>query len=183
MITEFLAVQGWRHPDIPLSRIYEQLIPSSLASFAICTFGFHKVLSDWWVSGLVDVDRKNYKGESLLGLAAVRGFASTTEGLLSNNTDVNVQGGLYGDALQAASAGGHNRIVQRLLEEGADVNAQGGHYDNALQTASDRGHGQIFQRLKLYSTTQSPLTSMRRTDAKAQREISRRQNEENKHFR
>jgi ankyrin repeat protein len=76
---------------------------------------------------------------------------------LSNNTDVNVQGGLYDDALQAASAGDHNQIVQRLLEEGADVNAQGGHYDNALQTASDRGHGQIFQRLKLYSTTQSPL--------------------------
>ena len=68
-----------------------------------------------------------------------------------------MQGGLYSDALQAASAGGHNRIVQRLLEEGADVNAQGGHYDNALQTASDRGHGQIFQRLKLYTTTQSPL--------------------------
>jgi ankyrin repeat protein len=112
----------------------------------------------------------------------VRGFASITEELLSNNTDVNGQGGLYGDALQAASAGGHNQIVQRLLEEGADVNAQGGHYDNALQTASDRGHGQISQRLKLYSTTQSPLTSMPRTDAKAQREISWRQNEENKHF-
>jgi hypothetical protein len=108
MITEFVAVQGWGHSDIPLSRIFEQLKPSSLASLAICAFGFHKVLSDWWVSGFVGVDRKNYKSKSLLGLAAVGGFVSITEELLTKNADVNVQGEFYGNALQAASRGGHD---------------------------------------------------------------------------
>jgi ankyrin repeat protein len=33
----------------------------------------------------------------------------------------------YGNALQAASSGGHEAIVKLLLEKGADVNAQGGY--------------------------------------------------------
>ncbi len=37
--------------------------------------------------------------------------------------DVNMQGGEYGNALQAASVGGDVEIVQQLLEHGADVNA------------------------------------------------------------
>ena len=34
----------------------------------------------------------------------------------------------HGNALQAASAQGHDQIVERLLAWGADVNAQGGVY-------------------------------------------------------
>ena len=45
-----------------------------------------------------------------------------------------------GNALQAASSGGHEAIVKLLLEKGADVNAQGGEYGNALQAASSGGH-------------------------------------------
>jgi hypothetical protein len=41
------------------------------------------------------------------------------------------QGGRYGNALQAASAGGYEKAVQTLLAAGADVNAQGGEYGNA----------------------------------------------------
>ncbi len=52
--------------------------------------------------------------------------------LLERGADVNAQGGVYGNALQAASHGGHGEIVRQLLERGADVNAQGGHYGNAL---------------------------------------------------
>jgi hypothetical protein len=54
--------------------------------------------------------------------------------------------GEYGNALPAASRGGHDKVVQMLLDAGADVNAQGGEYSNALQAASndvDR-KGQIF---------------------------------------
>ena len=36
---------------------------------------------------------------------------------------VNAQGSSYGNALQAASAHGHEAIVGLLLEKGADVNA------------------------------------------------------------
>ena len=57
----------------------------------------------------------------------------------------NTQGGFYGNALQAASSGGHNKVVQMLLDKGADVNAAGGEYGYALQAASKGGHDQVVQ--------------------------------------
>ena len=47
------------------------------------------------------------------------------------NIDVIAQGGEYDNALQAASFGGHDKVVRMLLEKGADVNVQGGEYSNA----------------------------------------------------
>jgi ankyrin repeat protein len=41
------------------------------------------------------------------------------------------RGGDYGNALQAASTGGHEAIVKLLIEKGADVNVQGEYYGNA----------------------------------------------------
>jgi ankyrin repeat domain-containing protein 50 len=61
--------------------------------------------------------------------------------------DVNVQGGIYGNALQAASVRGHETIVELLLNNGADINAQGGDYGNALQAASAGGHETIVKLL------------------------------------
>jgi ankyrin repeat protein len=46
--------------------------------------------------------------------------------LLEKGADVNAQGGYFGNALQAASSGGHDSVVTLLLDKGADVNAQGG---------------------------------------------------------
>ncbi|KFZ01712.1 hypothetical protein V500_00651 [Pseudogymnoascus sp. VKM F-4518 (FW-2643)] len=43
---------------------------------------------------------------------------------------VNALGGRYGNALEAASAKGHEQIVKLLLDKGADVNAQGEEYGN-----------------------------------------------------
>ncbi|KAJ5520152.1 NACHT nucleoside triphosphatase [Penicillium fimorum] len=57
----------------------------------------------------------------------------------------NAQGGEYGNALQAASYSGHEKVVQILLDHDADVNAQGGRWANALQTASYHGHGNVVQ--------------------------------------
>lgn len=61
--------------------------------------------------------------------------------------EINAQGGLYGNALQAASLRGHDKIVQLLQEKGAEINAQGGRFGNALQAASLRGHEKIVQLL------------------------------------
>jgi ankyrin repeat protein len=61
--------------------------------------------------------------------------------------DANVQGGHYDNALQAASAGGHEKTVQMLIDAGADVNAQGGYFGNALQAASAEGHDKTVQML------------------------------------
>jgi hypothetical protein len=79
--------------------------------------------------------------------AALLGFSTVTRLLLNAGADVNAQGGSYGDALQAASAGGHEQVVKTLLDAGADVNAQGGYYGDALRAASAKGHEQVVKTL------------------------------------
>ena len=79
--------------------------------------------------------------------AALLGLSTVTELLLDAGADSNAQGGHYGNALQAASYGGHEQVVKTLLDAGADVNAQGGEYGNALQAASARGYEQVVKTL------------------------------------
>ncbi|KAM6529613.1 hypothetical protein FALCPG4_007743 [Fusarium falciforme] len=79
--------------------------------------------------------------------ACLGGLAGAARDLMDEGADVNAKGGLYGNALQAASDGGHLEIVQLLLDKGADVNAQGGDYGNALQAASLEGHLEVVQLL------------------------------------
>ena len=56
--------------------------------------------------------------------------------ILAGDVNVNVYGGYYGYALQAACIKSDIEIVQLLLEKGADINAHGGEYGTALQAAS-----------------------------------------------
>jgi ankyrin repeat protein len=65
--------------------------------------------------------------------------------LLEKGVNVNAQGGVYGNALQAASHNGHEAVVRLLLKKGANVNAQGGYYGNALQAASSEGHEAVVR--------------------------------------
>lgn len=52
--------------------------------------------------------------------AALLGLEDVLTGILSDfSRDINVQGGHYGNALQAASHSGHERAVQILLDHGA----------------------------------------------------------------
>ena len=53
---------------------------------------------------------------------------------------MNAQGGYYGNALQAASYGGHDAIAKLFINKGVDVKIQGGHYGNALQATFYPGH-------------------------------------------
>ncbi|KAG7287647.1 hypothetical protein NEMBOFW57_007160 [Staphylotrichum longicolle] len=70
-------------------------------------------------------------------MLSLRGFEPLITLVLAEaGADVDGQGGLYGNALQAASVEGHSKIVQQLLEHGADVNAQGGLFGNALYAAA-----------------------------------------------
>ncbi|KAL8366135.1 hypothetical protein RB595_004758 [Gaeumannomyces hyphopodioides] len=68
------------------------------------------------------------------------GFKQAAICLLGKGADVNARGGLYGNALQAASRKGHTETARLLVDKGADINARGGVYDNALQAASREGH-------------------------------------------
>lgn len=63
------------------------------------------------------------------------GLVAPARDLIGKGADVNAQGGVFGNALVAASSGGYQEIVKLLLDKGADVNVQGGEYDNALQGA------------------------------------------------
>ena len=76
---------------------------------------------------------------SKLFSGSVASSSSSGLSLAEVSTDINAQGGWYGNALQAASAQGHEAIVRQLLDKGADINAQGGRYGNALQAALARG--------------------------------------------
>ena len=56
---------------------------------------------------------------------------------------MHAQGGYHGNALYAATYGGHKAISTLLIEKGADVHAQGGYYRNVLQAARYKGHEAI----------------------------------------
>ncbi|KAJ7445338.1 ankyrin repeat-containing domain protein [Mycena latifolia] len=70
-------------------------------------------------------------------------YTAVARSMMLRSTVENEQGGHYGNALQAASSGGHTETVGLLVEKGADVNAQGGYHSNALQAASSGGHTEI----------------------------------------
>ncbi|KAK2470677.1 hypothetical protein H9L39_16908 [Fusarium oxysporum f. sp. albedinis] len=74
-------------------------------------------------------------------------YAVSAETSEEIGADVNAEGGVYGNALQAASSTGNLEIVQLLLDEGADVNAQGGEYGNPLQATSLNGKLEVVQLL------------------------------------
>ncbi|KAJ4300817.1 hypothetical protein N0V90_002905 [Kalmusia sp. IMI 367209] len=80
-----------------------------------------------------------------LYFTALLGLSMITKMLLNQGAEVNAQGGDYGNALQAASAEGHEQIVKILLDSKAEVNAPGGYYGNALQAASASGNEHIVK--------------------------------------
>lgn len=67
--------------------------------------------------------------------------------MIKNGQDIDLQGGILGSALQAASWSDERRMVEKLLELGADVNLRGGTYGTALQAASARVRVEIMQML------------------------------------
>jgi hypothetical protein len=64
-----------------------------------------------------------------------------------NTREVNVQGGYFGNPLQAAAVNGHKRIVDLLLANGAKANKQGGRWINALRASSHSGNPAITEAL------------------------------------
>ena len=70
------------------------------------------------VAGLLadglDVNEDDENGLRPLYHATSRGDLSVVKLLLKEDADINAQGGFYGNALQAASVGGHEKIVKQL---------------------------------------------------------------------
>ncbi|KAL8647369.1 MAG: hypothetical protein Q9226_006457 [Calogaya cf. arnoldii] len=85
-----------------------------------------------------------------LQTACYGGYESLVELLLHMRVSVNLVGGVYGTALQAAVAGyvchGQMSIIKMLLKAGADVNLQAGRHCTALQAAVARNSPHPYQR-------------------------------------
>ena len=79
-----------------------------------------------------------------LQLALYRGRASVANNLLAQCEDVNATGGHFGNLIQAAAFGGHERMVRCLIDLGADVHARG-RYGSPLRAASLGGHNAVVQ--------------------------------------
>ena len=86
---------------------------------------------------------------SLLGLDIVlHELISNCQELASGGRDlINARHGDYGNALNAASEGGHEKVVQILIDAEADVNAQNQYGCPVLFSASVNGHEKIVQML------------------------------------
>jgi len=83
-----------------------------------------------------------------LQAACSKGRREAVELLLDEGANVNAQGGLHGNPLQAAArAYGGIMMIEQLIEKGAEVNAQGGEYKNALQAAAYNGYIYVVQEL------------------------------------
>ncbi|KAH0534139.1 hypothetical protein FGG08_007265 [Glutinoglossum americanum] len=129
-------------------RVVDQAPPASLDRLGMELLWSQTICFLNWVL-IYNPDRKGWGGPdyamevrdiaSPLYYASVLGLDKLVRLLLDRGAEVNAEGGLYGNALQAALANGHEKIAQLLLGRGADVNAQGGKYGAALQAASRYG--------------------------------------------
>jgi ankyrin repeat protein len=81
-----------------------------------------------------------------LQAALFRGRARIVQTLLKDFENVNVPGGHFGNAIQAAAFGGHDNMLLMMLKRGADVNSEG-RYGSALRAASLGGHDTVVRLL------------------------------------
>lgn len=84
-----------------------------------------------------------------LYLTSLCGLLGMTRALVESGADINIEGGICGSPLQAASRGGHKDVVKYLVESGgADVNTVAGKlYGTPLQAASFWGHYDVVKYL------------------------------------
>ncbi|KAF7336477.1 HET-domain-containing protein [Mycena sanguinolenta] len=82
-----------------------------------------------------------------LCLLAYMGIQQGVDLVLKQGVNINVQGGRFGTALQAAAYRGNSDIMQLLLEHHADPSILGGEYSTALQAAAYQANIDIIRLL------------------------------------
>jgi hypothetical protein len=94
---------------------------------------WHQAFSRW------KYDTYKTTNPSIIYYPALWGLHVLLERLLIDDANVNIQGGFYGQALQAAAVNQNHQCFEILLAHGADVHAQGGYFGNALQASAFAG--------------------------------------------
>ncbi|KAF2998684.1 hypothetical protein E8E14_002898 [Neopestalotiopsis sp. 37M] len=99
-------------------------------------------------------DSEYLYGESpgaALYYASLLGLRYSTQALIDNGADINIQFGQYDHALLAAINRGHHEIVQLLVDKGAKVNCQSRKYWEALEKAVEKEDQKTVQILVNHS--------------------------------
>ncbi len=143
------AFQQWLYHRDEFAYTPQPLRASSTAIFTICSFGFHKVLDDWWQTGPSNLYQRDNNGNLLLHVAVGGGSSNVARQLLELGLDADTCGpgvdGTY--ALAYAACLGNSRMTQLLLDAGANVNISGGRYGSPLGVAASCGHSNMVQLL------------------------------------
>ena len=141
--------QGWRYPpeppvssdSTPLYGLFKELIPSSVASF-----GFHKILLDWWVSP-TNANQQNNYCKTLLQLAAAGGSVSVVEELLEKGANTNATDKNGATALHFAATNGHEKIISLLLDRGAELDFKSRYGQTPLSWTAGSGNEVVVKML------------------------------------
>ncbi|NWI46911.1 BARD1 protein, partial [Picathartes gymnocephalus] len=103
------------------------------------------------------VARRNYKGETLLHVASIKGDLAAVEQLLKNGADPNVKDNAGWTPLHEACNQGHREVVELLLQHRALVNTTGYQNDSPLHDAARNGHVAVAQLLLLHGASRDAV--------------------------
>ncbi|XP_064289662.1 BRCA1-associated RING domain protein 1 isoform X1 [Passer domesticus] len=103
--------------------------------------------------GVNTIARRNYKGETLLHIASIKGDLAAVEQLLKNGADPNVKDNAGWTPLHEACNHGHREVAELLLQHGALVNTTGYQNDSPLHDAARNGHAAVAQLLLLHGAS------------------------------
>ncbi|XP_058277392.1 BRCA1-associated RING domain protein 1 isoform X2 [Hirundo rustica] len=96
------------------------------------------------------IARRNYKGETLLHIASIKGDLAAVEQLLKNGADPNVKDNAGWTPLHEACNHGHREVAELLLRHRALVNTTGYQNDSPLHDAARNGHVAVVRLLLLH---------------------------------
>ncbi|XP_021255598.1 BRCA1-associated RING domain protein 1 isoform X2 [Numida meleagris] len=132
--------------------------PSTPSTFKPCNqVGIPQSPSVFKSPGSNAIARRNFKGETLLHIASIKGDLAAVEELLKNGADPNVKDNAGWTPLHEACNHGHQEVVELLLQHKALVNSAGYQNDSPLHDAAKNGHVSIAELLLLYGASRDAV--------------------------
>ncbi|XP_015723478.1 BRCA1-associated RING domain protein 1 isoform X1 [Coturnix japonica] len=132
--------------------------PSTPSTFKACNqAGIPQSPSVFRSPGSNPIARRNYKGETLLHLASIKGDLAAVEELLKNGADPNIKDNAGWTPLHEACNHGHQEVVELLLQHKALVNSTGYQNDSPLHDAAKNGHVSIVELLLLHGASRDAV--------------------------